>query len=350
MHWVLFRVRNNRTLLALVSALATALSLVAATSARADNSNIRIAIAYDIGGRGDNGVNDAVSAGITTAMNRFNLSPLQIREITTLGTESDREARLIFLAKAGYNLIIAVGNGYETALKAVAPTYASIQFAIIGSANVPLINVTNIDFAENQGAYLAGVLAAKSSASGKVGFIGDTSPTNAQNLKAFTSGVASVSKKVVVSPTVLTAQSNSVAAIRPIVTKMVAAKVDQLFSVWNSTGDVLTSALALNTTKHPVQLIGLSPVQYFLRAPNAHTVVAAAITEDYARATVDLIFAAIRGNTLSDILDSSAGVYGHRYSLSDGGMGFAMYSRSAVAARPAIVSAESLLRAGKAKL
>ena len=45
MHWVLFRVRNNRTLLALVSALATALSLVAATSARADNSNIRIAIA-----------------------------------------------------------------------------------------------------------------------------------------------------------------------------------------------------------------------------------------------------------------------------------------------------------------
>ena len=148
----------------------------------------------------------------------------------------------------------------------------------------------------------------------------------------------------------LTAQANSVAAIRPIVTKMVAAKVDQLFSVWNSTGDVLTSALALNTAKHPVQIIGLSPVRYFLRAPNAHTVVAAAITEDYARATNDLIAAAIRGNTLSDILDSTAGVYGHRYSLSDGGMGFATYSRSAVAARPAIVSAESLIRAGKAKL
>jgi len=350
MHSVLFRVHKARTPLALLLALVAALSLFTAASARADSSNIRIAIAYDIGGRGDNGVNDAVSAGITTAMNRFNLSPLQIREIATLGTESDREARLTFLAQAGYNLIIAVGDGYETALKAVAPTYASVQFAIIGSANVPLINVTNIDFAENQGAYLAGVLAAKSSVSGKIGFIGDAAPTNSLNLRAFTAGAASISKKVSVSQTLLTAQANSVDAIRLVIAKMVAAKVDQLFSIWNSTGDVLTSALAFNTAKHPVQLIGLSPVQYFLRAPNANTVVTAAITEDYARATVDLIVAAIRGNTLSDILDSNAGVYGHRYSLSDGGMGFALYSKSAIAARSTIVSAESLIRAGKAKL
>jgi basic membrane protein A len=350
MRSVLFRVHKTRTPLALVLALVAALSLFTATSARADSSTIRIAIAYDIGGRGDNGVNDAVNAGITSAMSRFNLSPLQVRAITTVGTESDREARLTFLAKAGYDLIIAVGNGYESALKAVAPTYANIQFAIIGSAHVPLINVTNIDFAESEGAFVAGALAAKSSASGKVGFIADSSPASIQNLKAFTAGAANVSKKVVVMPMLLSAQTTSAETIRPIVAKLVGSKVDQLFSLWSLTGDVLTSVLATNTTKHPLQLIGLSPVQYFLHAPNASTVVAAAITEDYARATVDLISAAVRGNTLSDILDSATGVYGHRYSLRDGGIGYALYSRSAIAARAAIVSAESLIRSGKAKL
>jgi basic membrane protein A len=338
-----------RKALAVLSALAALLTCFATSPARAD-SNVRIAIAYDIGGRGDSGINDAVGTGIATAMKRFNLSPLSIREVTTLGTESDREARLSFLGNAGYNLIIAVGSSYETALKVVAPTFASSQFAIIGSAHVPLVNVTNIDFAENQGAYVAGVLAAKSSASGKVGFIADASASNSLSLKAFTAGVASVSRKVIVSPTLLSDQSNAVAAIRPIITRMVAAKVDQLFSLWSGSGDVLTSVLALNTTKHPIQLIGLSPVQYFLRAPNAHTVVAGAITEDYARATVDLIAAAVRGNTLSEILDETAGIYGHRYSFADGGVGFSLYSAKAMTAKTAIVSAESLIRAGKAKL
>jgi basic membrane protein A len=353
MHWVLFRVRNARITIWLVFALASILSASALAPSRADNPTARIAIAYDIGGRGDNGVNDAVSAGIATAMKRFNLSPLSIREIATLGTEADREARLTFLANAGYNLIIAVGSGYESAMTIVAPTFANlanVQFAIIGSKNVPLLNVTNIDFSENQGAFLAGSLAARISGTGKIGFIAEATSENSTNLKAYTAGAVSVSKKVIVSTTLLSGQANGSGAIKPIVTRMVNSKVDVLYSPWSSTGDVLTSAQALNTAKHPIQLIGLAPVQYFLHAPNAHTVVAAAVTEDFARATVDLISAAIRGNSLSEILDSTAGVYGHRYSLVDGGVGIAFYSRAAIAARSTIVSAESLIRSGKLKL
>jgi len=350
MRWVSYRVLNARTALMGFFSLALLLNVLPATVAHADPSSIRIAIAYDIGGRGDNGINDAVASGIATAMNKFQLSTLAIREVTTLGTESDREDRLTFLANAGYNLIIAVGAGYEAALKVVAPTFPSTQFAIIGSSNVPLINVTNIDYSEVQGAYLAGVVAARLTGSGKVGFVAESSATNSADLRAFTAGATTISKKVVVSPTLLTAAATSASAIKPLVTRMVLSKVDVIYSLWSVSGDVLTTVQSLNTAKHPVQLIGVSPVQYFLHAPNAHTVVAAAFSEDYSRATMDLISAALRGNTISDILDESAGVYGHRYSLSDAGIGFSLYSASAKRAAAAIVSAESRIRAGKVKL
>ena len=56
-------------------------------------------------------------------------------------------------------------------LSKVAPDYPDTKFVII-DASVDQPNVQSIEFSEEQGSYLAGVMAAKASKSGTVGFIG----------------------------------------------------------------------------------------------------------------------------------------------------------------------------------
>ncbi|MGA0410103.1 MAG: hypothetical protein ACO3NO_00280 [Candidatus Nanopelagicaceae bacterium] len=82
-------------------------------STRAEEPIPRIAVAYDIGFKGDDGFNDAVSDALALAKKRFNLVPPFVREVPTSGTAVDRLSKLRFLAKSGYSLIITVGSGYR---------------------------------------------------------------------------------------------------------------------------------------------------------------------------------------------------------------------------------------------
>jgi basic membrane protein A len=66
---------------------------------------------------------------------------------------------------------MTVGFAWETALKKVAPEYASTKFGIIDDV-VDLPNVQSIVFKEQEGSFLVGVIAAKTSKTGKVGFVG----------------------------------------------------------------------------------------------------------------------------------------------------------------------------------
>ncbi|MEI6763872.1 MAG: hypothetical protein WCL26_06520, partial [Actinomycetes bacterium] len=82
----------------------TVLSLLSLVlpSARAADPAIKIAIAYDAGGRGDKAANDAVAIGVDLAKKNLKLTTFNIREMVTDGTEKDRSRRLRFLANAGY--------------------------------------------------------------------------------------------------------------------------------------------------------------------------------------------------------------------------------------------------------
>ncbi|MGV9908498.1 BMP family lipoprotein [Streptomyces tendae] len=129
-----------------------------------------LAIAYDVGGKGDQSFNDAAYAGLERAKKEFGYKTADI-EPTDGETDADKEQRLTSLAKQGYNPVIGVGFAYGPAMKAVAAKYPDTTFGIVDSV-VEGKNVASLVFAENEASYLAGVVAAKATKSGTVGFVG----------------------------------------------------------------------------------------------------------------------------------------------------------------------------------
>ncbi|MFJ7155635.1 BMP family protein [Streptomyces sp. NPDC101118] len=129
------------------------------------------AIAYDIGGRGDQSFNDAAYAGAEKAQADLKVK-VKEAEPTEGESDADKVQRLTELARSGANPVIGVGFAYAPAIKKVAPKFPKTTFGIIDDTSVTGANVANMVFNEEQGSYLAGVAAAKASKTGKVGFIG----------------------------------------------------------------------------------------------------------------------------------------------------------------------------------
>lgn len=129
------------------------------------------AIAYDIGGRGDQSFNDAAYAGLSKAEKDLKIKGAEAEPTDGEG-EADKVQRLTELARKGNNPVIGVGFAYAPAIKKVAEKFPDTTFGIIDDTSVTAKNIANLVFNEEQGSYLAGVAAAKASKTGTVGFIG----------------------------------------------------------------------------------------------------------------------------------------------------------------------------------
>lgn len=134
-------------------------------------SDIKVGMAYDIGGRGDQSFNDAAAAGLDKAKKDFGVAASE-SEASPDEAEAAKEDRLVQLAEGGYNPVIAVGFAYAEAVKAVAPQYPDVNFGLIDSTDATGPNVANLVFAEEQGSFLVGAAAALKSKTGSIGFVG----------------------------------------------------------------------------------------------------------------------------------------------------------------------------------
>lgn len=156
-----------------------------------DKSKVKVGMAYDVGGRGDQSFNDSAARGLDKAKAAGVTITNEI-EATSSDTDAQREDRLRQLAEGGANVVIAVGFAYEPALAKAAPDYKDVHFAIIDDNTLcdpaakggPAPNVACLTFAEEQGSYLVGVAAALKSKSGKVGFIGGVNTPLIQKFQA----------------------------------------------------------------------------------------------------------------------------------------------------------------------
>jgi basic membrane protein A and related proteins len=140
-------------------------------STGAGKSDVKVGLAYDIGGRGDQSFNDMAAAGLDKAKSEFGVKTSE-SEATPDEAESAKEDRLIQLADGGFNPVIAVGFAYSEAVGKVAKQYPDTNFAIIDDTANTDKNVTNLVFAEEQGSFLVGAAAALKSKSGTIGFVG----------------------------------------------------------------------------------------------------------------------------------------------------------------------------------
>ncbi|KII14426.1 BMP family protein [Phaeobacter sp. S60] len=143
------------------------MSAAAAVALTAGAAIAEPALIFDLGGKFDKSFNEAAFTGAQRWAEETGES---FREIE-LQSEAQREQALRRFAEAGANPIVMAGFAFADALGQVAADYPDTKFVIIDMV-VDAPNVRSVVFNEHEGSYLVGMLAAKASKSGTVGFIG----------------------------------------------------------------------------------------------------------------------------------------------------------------------------------
>jgi basic membrane protein A and related proteins len=118
------------------------------------DSNVRPALVLDIGGLGDQSFNDSAYAGLQRAKKEFNAET----ETLESSAATDYVNNLTQLADQGYDPVFAVGFLMTDAVNEIAPQYPDTNFAIVDSVVEPK-NAASLVFREQEGSYLAGVVA-----------------------------------------------------------------------------------------------------------------------------------------------------------------------------------------------
>ena len=175
--------------------------------AKSDASGLKVGIAYDIGGRGDQSFNDAAAAGLERAISELGLVKDNTRELSASPNESEDAAatRLRQLVSDGFNPIVAVGFKYATATQTVAAENPQVNFAIVDDNTVNLPNVTPLVFAEEQGSFLVGAAAALKTTACKIGFVGGVETPLIQKFEAgYEAGAKAVAPNIQIDSKYLT--------------------------------------------------------------------------------------------------------------------------------------------------
>ncbi|MBN2984585.1 BMP family lipoprotein [Cohnella algarum] len=127
---------------------------------------VKVGLLTGTAGLGDKSFNDLANEGAQSAATDFGID----LKVVEPGDLAAAEGLLRDLAKAGNELIFAVGFDMVEPLTAVANEYPDKKFAVIDAA-VDLPNVRSLMFKEHEGSFLVGALAAMMTETNKIGTI-----------------------------------------------------------------------------------------------------------------------------------------------------------------------------------
>ena len=125
------------------------------------------AVIYDMGGKFDKSFNQAAFDGAERWKKETGKGYLEFE----ISNPAQREQAKRRMAERGADPIVGIGFSQGSSMEKVAKDFPKLKFAIIDSV-VKLPNVQSIVFAEHEGSFLVGMMAAMSSKTGKVGFVG----------------------------------------------------------------------------------------------------------------------------------------------------------------------------------
>jgi basic membrane protein A len=128
---------------------------------------LKAAMVTDVGGLGDESFNDAAYKGLKEAEEELGF------EITVVESKKmdDYEPNLRSLGDQDTDISWAIGFLLTDAVDTVASEYPDLKFGLIDSV-VEQPNVASATFKEEEGSFLLGVIAAKMTKTGTVGFVG----------------------------------------------------------------------------------------------------------------------------------------------------------------------------------
>jgi basic membrane protein A len=128
---------------------------------------LRVGIVFDIGGKDDKSFNAAAWEGVKRAQQELGIF---LRDVEP-GDPTSIEPSMRAFAERGYDLIVGVGFAHAPIMEDVARDYPDLKFAIIdGFIERP--NVASLNFNEHEGSFLVGMIAARATKTGKIGFVG----------------------------------------------------------------------------------------------------------------------------------------------------------------------------------
>ncbi|MFB9991582.1 BMP family protein [Deinococcus oregonensis] len=133
----------------------------------AEGASLNVGLAFDLGGRTDRGFNQAAYEGAKRAVTESG-GTLQLAEPLKL---SEVGQGIAGLAQTGSGLVIGVGFSNNGAISAAAKANPAAKFVTVDDLPTGP-NTVGLRFREHEGSFLAGYLAGKQSATGRLGFIG----------------------------------------------------------------------------------------------------------------------------------------------------------------------------------
>jgi basic membrane protein A and related proteins len=137
-------------------------------------SDIKVGLALDVGGLGDNGFNDLANAGMNKAVADGVVCQANAKLLESNSEGTNLDENVLSLAEAGYDLIIGTGYAFsdDGKVNEYAPDYPEVDFAVVDGfatcgteCGLPndadaIPNVVDLTFKEQEGSFLMGVAAA----------------------------------------------------------------------------------------------------------------------------------------------------------------------------------------------
>ena len=148
------------------------------------NADMKVGVAFDIGGLGDKSFNDSANAGLQQAIADGLVCEDNAIVNEANSTGSDRDQNVQALADAGMNIVIGVGFSFSPGINTIAPDYPDVNFMIVdgfatcgtacGLTNdaEAIPNVADYTFKEQEGSFLVGAAAVLKCECETIGFLG----------------------------------------------------------------------------------------------------------------------------------------------------------------------------------
>jgi basic membrane protein A len=152
------------------------------------------ALAFDVGGLGDQSFNDAAYRGLQSAIDDGLVAEKDTDYIEPNASGSNRDDNVVNLADQGYDLVVPVGFAFSEGIDEIAGEYPDVNFAVVDGFAQEADNVSNLTFKEHEGSFLVGAAAALKSEAGTIGFLGGQSGTGL--IERFQAGYEAGAKEI----------------------------------------------------------------------------------------------------------------------------------------------------------
>jgi basic membrane protein A len=130
-------------------------------------AEFKVGLVLDRGGKDDKSFNSSAYEGAMRGKAKLGA----LIKYVEASDDNAFEPLLRAFAQRDFDLIIGVGFAQKEAIKKVATQFPNRHFAIV-DAEVAAPNVRSLMFEEHEGAYVIGAIAAMTSKTGKIGFVG----------------------------------------------------------------------------------------------------------------------------------------------------------------------------------